>query len=129
MKISKSRIKKMINESLKKIMNEEDSTTQSPATGDTSAETGLEKKFETHFQTPTSSDKVLKSGVNKVPDEELIKNFQIWYDNASYHLISKKDPDYKKITQDARCIEFSITQGDIDNIRQDIKDAQRGVRK
>lgn len=120
MKISKSRIKQIISESLNKILNEEDKKEDR-----TSTKASLEKN-KNHFQSNFGASNALKMGVNQVSDSDLKSNFQIWKKNNSFHLISKKHPDYKKIKDGGSCVMFSITQKDIDNAKKGIKDSQKG---
>jgi len=120
MKISKSRIKQIISESLNKILNEEDKKEDK-----TSTEAGLKKDLKP-FSTAIGSKAVLKMGVNKVSDADLKDDFQIWKKNQTFYLVSKKDPKYKKIKDGGSCVMFSIKQKDIEDIRKGIKDAQKG---
>ena len=120
MKISKSRIKQIISESLNKILNEEDKEKET-----TSSEAGLQKK-KTHFQSNYGANKVLKMGIGKISDDDLKKEFEIWKKNNTFHLISKSDPKYKNIKDGGSCVNFSIKQKDIDDAKKGTKDAQKG---
>jgi len=120
MKISKSRIKQIISESLNKILNEEDKEADR-----TSTKASLEKK-KTSFQTGIGAKAALKMGINKVSDEDLKDDFQIWKKNNQFYLISKNDPDYANIKVGGACQEFSISQEEINAARGAIKNAQKG---
>ena len=123
MKISKSKIRQIISESLNKILNEEDKKEET-----TSGAAGLQKK-KTSFQTGIGAEAALKRGINKVSDEDLKANFQIWKYNNQFYLISKDDPNYETVSNTkngAACQEFSISQDEIDAAREAIKDAQKG---
>jgi hypothetical protein len=111
MKISKARVKKLILETMNRLLKEEEEKTQ---------QAGGEKSYKTHFQTATGPVAVLQMGLKRggVPEADLKKDFQIWKKTGSYHLISKKDPDYNKIKKDAQCTSFSIKQSDIDEAKK-----------